>query len=116
MDSQQDELFRGGSRTVATFKIEIFVTIFIKFEPLTIATKSSILDVAAALDLPLLLERNENTLEDTEQYSMMRREQIRKLQSQTNLNQINRKLNGCKKKEKWMDALTTTGHFYYFFL
>ena len=116
MDSQQDKLFRGGSRTVATFKIEIFVTIFNKLEPLTIVTKSSILDVAAALDLPLLLQRNENTLEDTKQYSMMRREQIHKLQSQTNLNQINSKLNGCKKKEKWMDALTTSGHLYSFFL
>ena len=57
------------------------MTIFNKFQPLTIVTKSSILDVVAALDLPLLLEQNENTLEDTE-----------------------------------MDALTTTGLFYYFFI
>ena len=37
---------RGGSRPAATSKME-------RFQPLTIITKRSILDVAAALDPPL---------------------------------------------------------------
>ena len=41
--------FRGGSRTVATSKMECFVIIVNGFQPLTIITKHSILDVAAAL-------------------------------------------------------------------
>ena len=44
---------RGGSRTVATSKMELFVIIVNGFQPLTISTKSSKLDVAAVLDLPL---------------------------------------------------------------
>ena len=44
---------RGGSRTAATSKMERFVIIVNGFEPLTIITKRSILDVAAALDSPL---------------------------------------------------------------
>ena len=58
-------VFRGGSRAVATSKMERFViivngfqplTIITKrFQPLTIITKRSILDVAAALDPPLVL-------------------------------------------------------------
>ena len=44
---------RGGSRTAATSKMEYFVIIVNGFQPLTITTKSSILDVAAVLDLPL---------------------------------------------------------------
>ena len=43
---------RGGSRTAATSKMEYFVIIV---KPLTILTKSSTLDAAAVLDLPLLL-------------------------------------------------------------
>ena len=49
--------FRGGSRTVATFKMERFVIIVNSFQPLTIITKRSILDVAAALDPPLFTIR-----------------------------------------------------------
>ena len=45
--------FRGGSRAAATSKIERFVIIVNGFQPLTITIKRSILDVAAALDLPL---------------------------------------------------------------
>ena len=45
--------FRGGSRDAATSKMEYFVIIVNGFQPLTIITKHSILDVAAALDLPL---------------------------------------------------------------
>ena len=47
--------FRGGSRTTATSKMEQFVIIVNGFQPLTIITKSSILDVAEVLDPPLRL-------------------------------------------------------------
>ena len=47
-------LFRGGSRADATSKIECFVIIVNGFPSLTIITKHSILDVAAALDPPLI--------------------------------------------------------------
>ena len=45
---------RGGSMAAATSKMERFVIIVNSFQPLTIITKRSILDVAAALDLPLI--------------------------------------------------------------
>ena len=44
---------RGGSRAAATSKMERFVIIVNDFQPLTIITKRSILDVAATLDPPL---------------------------------------------------------------
>ena len=44
---------RGGSRAPATSKMEHFVIIVYGWKPLTIITKRSILDVAAALDPPL---------------------------------------------------------------
>ena len=44
---------RGGSRTTATSKVELFVIIVNGWKPLTIITKSSTLDVAAVLDPPL---------------------------------------------------------------
>ena len=44
---------RGGSRAAATSKMECFVIIVNGWKPLTIITKQSILDVAAALDPPL---------------------------------------------------------------
>ena len=44
---------RGGSRAATTSKMECFVIIVNGFQPLTIITKHSILDVAAALDPPL---------------------------------------------------------------
>ena len=44
---------RGGSRTAATSKIELFVIIVNGFQALTIITKCYILDVAAVLDPPL---------------------------------------------------------------
>ena len=44
---------RGGSRAAATSKMERFVIIVNGFQPLTIITKRSILDAAAALDPPL---------------------------------------------------------------
>ena len=45
---------RGGSRTTATSNMERFVIIVNGRKPLTIITKRSILDVAAALDQHLL--------------------------------------------------------------
>ena len=45
---------KGGSRVAATSKMECFVIIVNGFQPLTIITKHSILDVAAALNLPLM--------------------------------------------------------------
>ena len=44
---------RGGSTTAATSKMKLFVIIANGFQPLTIITKSSILDVAAVIDPPL---------------------------------------------------------------
>ena len=44
---------RGGSRAAATSKMERFVIIVNGWKPLTIITKRSILDAAAALDPPL---------------------------------------------------------------
>ena len=44
---------RGGSRTAATSKMELFVIIVNGFQPLTMITKSSMLDVATVLDPPL---------------------------------------------------------------
>ena len=46
---------RGGSRTPATSKMEQFVIIVNGWKPLTIITKSSILDAAAVLDPPLII-------------------------------------------------------------
>ena len=48
---------RGGSRTAATSKVELFVIIVNDFRPLTIITKSSTLDVAAVLDPPLCMKK-----------------------------------------------------------
>ena len=45
---------RGGSGAAATSKMECFVIIVNGFQPLTIITKHSILDVTAALDPPLI--------------------------------------------------------------
>ena len=44
---------RGGSRDVATSKMECFVITVNGWKPLTIITKCSILDVAVALETPL---------------------------------------------------------------
>ena len=49
-------VLRDGSRAAATSKIERFVIIVNGCKPLTITTKRSILDVAAALDPPLVLQ------------------------------------------------------------
>ena len=47
---------RCGSRIAATFKMDNFVVIVNGFQPLTINTKRSILDVAAALDPSLSIQ------------------------------------------------------------
>ena len=46
-------LFRVGSRTAATSKMERFVIIINGWKPLAIITRRSILDVVAVLDAPL---------------------------------------------------------------
>ena len=54
----EDKLFlmlRGGSRAAAASKMEQFVVIVNSWKPLTIITKRYALDVAAGLDLPLIL-------------------------------------------------------------
>ena len=58
---------RGGSRTAATSKMERFVIIVNGFQPLTIIIKRSILDVAAALDQPLVSISTNVFLVKTEQ-------------------------------------------------
>ena len=50
----RQELISGRSRTAATSKMEHFVVIVNAWKPLTIITNCSILDVAAALDPPLI--------------------------------------------------------------
>ena len=49
------KMIRGGSRTAVTSKMEHFVIIVNGWKPLTIITKSSILDVAAVLDPTLMI-------------------------------------------------------------
>ena len=44
---------RGGSMTATTSKMEHFVIIVNGWKPLTVITKSSIVDVAAVSDPPL---------------------------------------------------------------
>ena len=53
---------RGGSRTTATSKMELFVIIVNGFQPLTIITKCSILDVAAVLDPPLVMKKRTDNM------------------------------------------------------
>ena len=48
---------KGGSRTAATSKVELFVVIVNGFQPLIIITKRSTLDVAAVLDPSLVTSR-----------------------------------------------------------
>ena len=45
---------RGGSRTAAASKVELFVIIVNDWKPLTIITKSSTFDAPAVLDPPLI--------------------------------------------------------------
>ena len=52
---EDPHIFRGGSRTAATSKMERFVMIVNGWKLLTIITKRSTLDVLAVLDPPLIL-------------------------------------------------------------
>ena len=52
---QPFQMYQRSSRTAATSKMEVFVIIVNGFQPLTIITKCSILDVAAVLDPPLCI-------------------------------------------------------------
>ena len=61
-------IIRGGSRSAATSKMERFVIIVDGWNPLTITTKRSILDVAAALDPPLIIV-NENDLQKKKRFN-----------------------------------------------
>ena len=47
---------KNGSRTVATSKMECFVIIANDWKPLTILIMHSILDIATALDPPLVFD------------------------------------------------------------
>ena len=49
-------LYKSRSRAAAPSKVERFVIIVNGFQPLTIITKCSILDVAAALDPSLVIQ------------------------------------------------------------
>ena len=55
MEKSSPLAIRGGSKTAATSKVEHFMIIVNGFQPLTIITKSSTLDVTAVLDPPLVL-------------------------------------------------------------
>ena len=52
---------RGGSRTAARSKVELFVIIVNGSNPLTIITKSSTLNVEAVLDPSLPINRKKNS-------------------------------------------------------
>ena len=51
--------------TAATTKVELFAIIVNGFQPLTIVTKSSTLELAAVLDPPLILDVNNNQYNQT---------------------------------------------------
>ena len=55
---------RGGSRTAATSKMELFLIVVNGSKPLTIITKCSILDVTAVLDPPLQKISEKKLLDD----------------------------------------------------
>ena len=48
------QLYKGGPRTAAASKMKCLMIIVNRFQPLTIITKHSILDVEAVLDPPLI--------------------------------------------------------------
>ena len=58
-------VFRGGSRTAGTSKMERFVIIVNGFQPLTIITERSILDAVASLDPPLIFSKTEKNIHVT---------------------------------------------------
>ena len=64
-------MIRGGSRTAATSKMELFVIIFNGFQPLTIVTKCSILAVTAVLDLSLMIKWQDEAIKIYSLHSIM---------------------------------------------
>ena len=63
-------IFRGKSKTAASSKIECFSIIVNSWKLLTIITNCSILDIAAVLDPPLIL--NERTTTSTKNNKFFR--------------------------------------------
>ena len=64
-------MIRGGSRTAATSKMELFVIIFNGFQPLTFVTKCSILAVTAVLDLSLMIKWQDEAIKIYSLHSIM---------------------------------------------
>ena len=60
------KFIRGRSRAAATSKMERFVIIVNSVQPLTIITKRSIFNVAAALDPPLILRNTSSVIANHE--------------------------------------------------
>ena len=60
VDGWKSLIIRGGSRAAATTKTECFVIIVNGWKPLTVITKHSILDAAAALGLSLIIFAKSN--------------------------------------------------------
>ena len=92
-------MIRGGSRTDATSKMELFVIIVNGWKPLTIITKSSILDVAVALDpplmtLPLQIQKKRKTGEKWEMGETLRRNSRNTRENRTNTRGNMRKHHG----------------------
>ena len=54
------DLIRSGCRTAATSKMELFVIIVTGFQPLTIITESSTLDVAAVLHFVVIKRKSQH--------------------------------------------------------
>ena len=67
----QISIVRKGFRTAAASKMELFVIIVNGWKPLTIITKSSRLDVAAVLNMPLIVKSSEKVAQmRPERYSL----------------------------------------------
>ena len=63
-----EDYIRGGSRTAATYKMELFVIIVNGFQSLTIITKSSISDVAEVLARSASVYDKNTLLKNTFEY------------------------------------------------
>ena len=64
-------IVRKGFRTAAASKMELFVIIVNGWKPLTIITKSSVLNVAAVLNTPLIVKSSEKVAQmRPERYSL----------------------------------------------
>ena len=92
---------RGGSRAAATFKMERFAIIVNSFQPFTIITNHSILDVAAVLDPPLLLDNEINEKLNFENTCI---NYLKKTNKQSNPVSTIANSSGQKEKEIWINA------------